>query len=157
MDKKEGNPINIFLSYAHEDELLKERLDIHLSPLKRSGMINTWNDREIISGSDWNNVIINELESADIVLLLVSADFLASEYIWKVEVEKAMEKHQNKDGIIIPIFLKPCDWSDASFSIINGLPKDAKPVTKYEDMEEAFYEIARGIKKVIFHKFEDRL
>ncbi len=142
-------PLKVLLSYAHEDEDLKKRLDVHLTSLKRSGKIKTWSDRMIVPGTEWNNTIKNELITADIILLLISADFLASEYIWKVEIVKAMERHSNHEAIVIPIFLRPCDWNDMPFSPIQGLPKDGIPVTEFSDREMAFLQIAQGIRRVV--------
>ncbi len=142
-------PLKVFLSYAHEDEDLKNRLDVHLTALKRSGKIETWSDRMIIPGKEWNDTIINEMNTADIILLLVSADFLASDYIWKVELAKAMERHRNNEAVVIPIFLKPCDWKEMPFSPIQGLPKDARPITEFSDRELAFLKIAKELRRVI--------
>lgn len=140
------------LSYAHEDEELKNRLDVHLTSLKRSGRVNTWSDRMISPGAEWDDTIKNELNTADIILLLVSVDFLASDYIWKIEIAKAMERHRNNDVLVIPIFLRPCDWRDMPFATLQGLPKDAKPVTEFTDREAAFLEIAQGIRRVVDYK-----
>jgi hypothetical protein len=142
-------PLKVLLSYAHEDEDLKKRLDVHLSSLKRSGKIKTWSDREIIPGTGWDDSFKDELSKADIILLLVSADFLASDYIWRTELIKAMERHNSKESVVIPIFLRPCDWKEMPFASIQGLPKDAKPVSEHGDREFAFLEIAMGIRAVV--------
>lgn len=137
------------LSYAHEDEDLKKRLDVHLTALKRSGKIETWNDRSIVPGAEWDDTIKMELNTADFILLLVSADFLASDYIWQVEIAKAMERHRNKEAVVIPIFLKPCDWQEMPFAPLQGLPKNAIPVTEFSDREAAFLQIAQEIRRAV--------
>lgn len=142
-------PLKVMLSYAHEDEELKQRLDVHLTSLKRSGKIKTWNDRMIVPGAEWDDTIKNELNSADIILLLVSIDFLASDYIWKIEIARAMERHRNNEVVVIPIFLKPCDWAEMPFATLQGLPKNAIPVTEFSDREAAFSQISREIRRVV--------
>lgn len=139
----------IFLSYSHKDEALKEDLDTHLSALKRSGLVETWNDRMIGPSTEWDDKIKGELEEADIVLLLVSASFLASDYIWKFEIARAMERHRAGETKVVPIFLKPCDWKGMPFAPLQGLPKDAKPVTSFADRDEAFLQVARGIRGLV--------
>ena len=142
-------PLKVFLSYAHEDEDLKKRLDIHLTSLKRSGKIKTWSDRKIMPGEEWDSTIKEEMKEADIILLLVSADFLASDYIWKVELVNAMESHRSKESVVIPIFLKPCDWKEMPFALLQGLPKNAVPVTEFDDKEVAFLQISQEIRRVV--------
>lgn len=144
-------PLKVMLSYAHEDEDLKDRLDVHLTSLKRSGRVETWSDRKISPGAEWDDSIKNELNDADIILLLVSVDFLASDYIWKIEITKAMERHRNNEVVVIPIFLRPCDWQDMPFAVLQGLPKDALPVTEFVDREAAFFQIAQEIRRVVEH------
>ena len=140
-------PIEVFYSYSHKDEELRDQLETHLAMLKREGVIKGWHDRRIISGQEWDGEIDTHLKSADIILLLVSADFLASDYCYDTEVTLAMERHDAGEARVIPIILRPCDWSRAPFSKIQGLPKDAKPVTRWDDRDEAFLDVAKGIRK----------
>lgn len=141
--------LTIFLSYSHKDEELKEQLDAHLASLKRNNLIKTWNDRAIVVGDEWDSVIKKQLEESDIILLLVSANFIASDYIWKVEITEAMKRHDNKEVVVVPIFIKPCDWKDMPFSKLQGLPRDAVPVTKHNDRDEALMRVAKGIRVVV--------
>lgn len=143
------NKINIFISYSHEDEIYKDKLEKHLSILKRNNLIETWHDRKIIPGEEWDKKIKDELESAQIILLLVSVDFLSSNYCYDIEIKRAVEKHEKGEAILIPIMLRKCDWHETSFSKIQGLPKNAKPVKNFEDEDEAFYSIVEGIKSSI--------
>ena len=105
--------MNVFFSYAHEDEGLRDRLGNHLEILKRSGKIRTWHDREITAGSEWAGAIDDHLEAADIILLLVSPAFIASDYCWDVELRRAMERHEAGTALVIPIILRPIDWHGA--------------------------------------------
>lgn len=142
-------PKNIFISYSHQDEKFKDQLIVHLSSLKRRGVIKEWHDRELIAGQEWDGTIKQELIDSDIILLLISADFLASNYCYDVEIKKAMELHEQGNAIVIPIILRPCDWKEMPFSKIQGLPKDAKPISTWQDVDEAYLNIIDGIKNSI--------
>ena len=144
-----GKSLNIFLSYSHKDEELKEQLDTHLAALKRNNLIQTWNDRAILTGEEWDIAIKTQLAQADIILLLVSANFIASEYIWKVEITQAMKRHDNKEVVVVPVFIKPCDWKGMPFEKLQGLPKDAIPVTKHNDRDEVLMTIAKSIRSLV--------
>jgi len=103
--------LNIFLSYAHEDNDMKIQLDRSLVMLKRSGKINVWSDVEIQPGFEWNESISNALATADIILLLISVDFNNSQYIWDKELKIALERHERREARVIPIILRTCEWS----------------------------------------------
>ena len=119
--------LKVFLSYSHADEPLKEQLDKHLSALKQSGKINTWHDRLIPSGGEWDDEIKTELATADIVLLLISADFIASDYIRNVEIKNAMARHEQGEAKVIPIFLRPCDWQGLASISFRDFPRMQSP------------------------------
>lgn len=139
----------VFMSYSHKDESLRDELETHLSMLKREGLISTWHDRKILAGNDFGNEIDENLESSDIILLLVSPYFLASDYCYDIEMERALELHKNGSARVIPIILEHCDWQKADFGKLMALPKDGKPVTDYPNQHKAFLEIAQGIRKAI--------
>jgi hypothetical protein len=139
----------VFISYSHKDETFKEELDTHFSALKRSGLVDVWHDRRIDAGTEWDDEIKAELESADIILLLVSANFLASEYIWKVEIARAMERHRAKEAKVVPVFIRSCDVKGMPFEGIQGVPRDAKPVASFTDRDEAYVQIAKGIRAIL--------
>lgn len=143
--------INIFFAYSREDSILRERLDKHLSGLKRKNYVNTWYDGKIDAGKEWEKEIDTHLSKADIILLLISADFIASDYCYDVEMTKAISRHEKGDAVIIPIILNPCDWSDLSFSKIQGLPQNGKPITSthWENSEIALNEVAKSIKEIV--------
>ncbi len=138
--------INLFYSYSHADEALREELEKHLKLLQRQQVIDSWHDRKIISGTEWDKVINNNLDTADIILLLISADFLASDYCWDIEIQRAMQRHEEKSAVVIPVLLRPCDTGNANFMKLQGLPKNFKPVTSWTNRDEAFTDIARGIR-----------
>jgi hypothetical protein len=119
--------IELFYSYAHEDETLRDQLNDPLALLQHQGYIQGWYDRDISAGGLWAEKIDKRLETAQIILLLVSSSFLASKYCYGVEMQKAMARHEDGQAIVIPIILRPCDWEDAPFGKLQALPKDAKP------------------------------
>lgn len=139
----------VFISYAHTDEVYRKELEKHLSVLKRNGYIDTWADREIIPGENWGNQISRELEEAKIILLLISSDFLASNYCYDIEMNRAIERHKKHEAIVIPIILRFCDWSNTPFAVIQVLPIDAKPVKDWSDQDQAFLNIVEGIKVLL--------
>jgi SAM-dependent methyltransferase len=142
------SPIKLFYSYSHTDEALRVQLEKHLSLLKRQGLISGWHDREIAAGAEWAGEINRNLEEADIILLLVSADFIDSKYCYDVELKRAMERHASGSACIIPIILRPCDWQTAPFGKLQALPTDAKALTLWQNHDAAFADIVRGIRQV---------
>ena len=147
MTPQAGDPVEVFYSYSHKDEGLRDKLETHLTMLKREGVITDWHDRRISAGQEWDGEIDEHLNSADMILLLVSADFLASNYCYDIEVKRAMKRHDDGEACVIPIILRPCDWQTAPFGKVQALPKDAKPVRRWEDEDEAFLSVAQGIRQ----------
>ena len=141
--------INLFFSYSHKDEQLRDELDKHLSILKRQKIINTFHDRRIYAGSDFSNEINSNLKTADIILLLVSSDFLASDYCYDNEMQYALARHERKEATVIPVILRPCDWQTSPFGKLMAIPKDGKPVTKFSCYDDAFLEITNEIKRLV--------
>jgi tetratricopeptide (TPR) repeat protein len=141
-------PLELFYSYSHKDEELRDQLDNHLAMLKRDGVISGWHDRRISAGQEWDGEIDEHLSSAEIILLLVSADFLTSNYCYDIEVKRAMARHEAHEAQVVPVILRPCDWNSAPFGKVQALPKDAKPVTRWADRDEAFLDIAKGIRSI---------
>ena len=141
-------PIKLFYSYSHKDEELRNELENHLSILKRQGVISQWHDRKIEAGNNWAAEIDTNLDQADVILLLVSSDFLASDYCYSNEMKRALERHKKAGAAVIPVILRSVDWQDAPFSNLQALPKDAKPVTLWANRDEAYTNIARGIRLV---------
>ncbi|HEX2076737.1 MAG TPA: TIR domain-containing protein [Longimicrobium sp.] len=143
-----GGPVLVFISYAHEDEELRKELTRHLAMLKHQGIISEWHDREISPGREWGGEIDAHLKAAHIILLLVSSDFLASKYCYDIEVKAAMQRHETEEARVIPVILRLCDWSHAPFGKLQALPKGAVPVMRWTDRDEAFLDVAQGIRSV---------
>jgi hypothetical protein len=135
----------VFYSYSHRDTEWRDRLGTHLAPLKYQKKIIEWHDRKIEPGANWETEISAQLESAHLILLLVSADFLASDYCFGVEVEKAFTRLKRGEAKVIPILLKPCLWEESRFSELQIIPRDAKAITSWPSTEEAFRDVAKEI------------
>ena len=141
--------IKIFFSYAHEDEDLRDELAKHLSILQRQGVITAWYDREISAGTEWAGEIDKHLNTAQVILLLISADFLASNYCYDIELTRAMERHAARAARVIPVILREVDWKGAHFGKLQALPTNAEPVDNWASRDRAFADIARGIRKAV--------
>lgn len=139
----------IFISYAHKDELYKEELIEHMSGLRRAGIINEWDDRKIVAGQNWEEEISSSLTSSNIILFLISASFMNSDYCMGVEVKTALEMHERGEAQLIPIVIRAVDWSDSEISKIQGLPKDARPISSWENADEAWLDVISGLKNHI--------
>ena len=142
-------PLEIFYSYAHEDERLRKALDKQLSLLKRDGLITDWYDHKITAGKEWESEILTHLDSAQIILLLISPDFMASDYCFSIEMQRAMERHEHGEARVIPIILRPADWKSAVFGKLKALPLDGKAVTRWSNRDEAFLNVAKGIRRTV--------
>ena len=140
--------LSIFFSYSHEDELLRNQLEQQLAILKRQNIIAAWHDRRIIAGEEIDHAISVSLESADIILLLISPAFLASDYCYDREMQRAMERHARREAIVIPVILRPCEWHATPFGKLLATPTDGKPVTQWADRDTAFLEVAKAIRAV---------
>ena len=143
-----GKPLRVFISYSHKDKRLRPELENHLKLLQRQGVIAVWTDRKIAAGEEWKGKIDDNLESADIVLLLVSADFLASDYCYDVEMTRALERHNAGKARVIPIILKAVGWQSAPFGKLLALPTDGKPVMLWTDRPSAWTDVEAGIRTV---------
>jgi hypothetical protein len=137
----------VFFSYSHKDESLRDQLESHLALLKNQGLIEAWYDRRILAGSEVDNSILGKLETADIILLLVSSDFISSPYCYSREMTRAMERHDAGEARVIPVILRHCDWHTAPFGKLMALPRDGKPVTSWTDMDEAFTDVTRQVRR----------
>ena len=140
--------INVFFSYAHQDEKLRDQLETHLSLLKRQGVITGWHDRKIGAGQEWNHEIDTHLNTSHIILLLISANFINTDYCWDIEVKRAMERYEAHEARVIPVIIDSVDWKSAPFGKLQPLPKGGKPVKKWGNRAEAFANIAQGIRTV---------
>ena len=147
------DPILLFYSYSHEDKRMLKKLDDHLSLLKNQGYISEWYDRQILPGGEVDNEIDENLKKARMILLLVSRSFMASEYCTGVEMKFALQQHQLKRAIVIPVILRDCDWHKAPFSKLKALPTDGKPVAGgWKNQDQGFSDVAKGIRQTLESK-----
>ncbi len=140
---------SVFFSYTHKDEALRDELEAHLALMKRQNLIAGWHDRRILAGDDVDDTIEQELEKADIILLLVSADFIASNYCYSKEMSRALERHEAGQARVIPVILRSCDWQSAPFGKLLAAPKDGKAVTTWPDRDVAFTDVAKQVRAAV--------
>src|SRR6266700_4063882 len=147
----------LFYSYAREDEPLRKVLEKQLSTLKRQGFISSWSDSDIQPCQDKTGEIEKHLETADIILLLISQYFMDSDYCYSVEMKRAIERHERGEAKVIPVILRPVYWQKSPFAKLQALPTNAKPVTGsgWHGLDEAFFDVAEGIRKAI-EKLEEQ-
>jgi internalin A len=148
-DINKNSLVKVFYSYSHKDEALKDELDTHLILMKRQGLIASWHDRCILAGQEFAQEIDTHLQSADIILLLISIDFFASNYCYQTEMTTALEKHQKHEAVVIPIIVRTVGWQDAPFGKLTALPTDGKAVTTWSDRDAAWTNVSEGIKQVV--------
>ncbi|MGF1537423.1 MAG: toll/interleukin-1 receptor domain-containing protein, partial [Elainellaceae cyanobacterium] len=140
--------LRLFYSYSHKDDALREQLETHLKLLQRQGLIQTWHDRRILAGDEWESEIDDNLNRADIILLLVSPDFIASDYCYDIEMKRAMERHEAGEARVIPVILRPVDWRGTPFNKLSWLPQNGDPITSWRDRDAAWLNVEQGIKQV---------
>ncbi len=138
-----------FISYAHKDQRLFEAFLLHLKAMEREGLFEAWNDRKIPPGSEWAGEIDENLEQAQIILLLISADFINSDYCYSLELTRALQRHDAKECKVIPVIIRPCDWHKSPFAKLNPLPPAEKPVTLWSNRDLAWTTIAEAIRRLV--------
>ncbi|MHB8390159.1 MAG: TIR domain-containing protein [Acidobacteriaceae bacterium] len=142
-------PKRIFISYSHKDDSFRQELENHLSTMKRNGHIDVWSDRRIAPGQEWKGEIDENLEKSDLVLLLVSSDFVASDYCYDVELKRALEMHDQCQATVVPVIIRHCDWHEAPFGKLQALPEEAKPISSWDDKDKAWLSVVTGLKTKI--------
>jgi len=142
-------PVSVFISYSHKDQELRQQLEEHMAILKRNGVIATWHDRQITAGSEWKGAIDDNLAAARLILLLISPAFVASDYCYDVELRHALDRHASGEAVVIPIILRPVMWDSAPFAKLQGLPTDGKAVTMWDNRDDAFHTVAKGIRVTV--------
>ncbi len=140
--------LEIFCCYAREDRLLLLKLRTHLAFLEREGSLNIWHDTDISPGTEWEEEISKRLDTAHIILLLISPAFMTSEYCYSKEMKRAMERHESGEARVIPILLRPGIWQGAPFAKLQVLPTNARAVTEWRNRDKAWSAIAQGIEQV---------
>ena len=148
--KQEGIPI--FLSYVSIDDQWGHQLIINLSQLEREGLIKLWSESQILAGADRAQQINQAIHSAQIILLLISADFLASDICDLYEIKRALERHRRGEAHVIPIIVRPCDWQYSLFASLHSLPRDGQPISTWNDPDEAFFSIVKDLRWLITHQ-----
>lgn len=143
-------PLQVFCCYAHEDQQYLLTLKKHLSPLQRQGLIDVWHDHDISAGTEWEREVNKHLNTAQIILLLISPAFMDSEYCYNIEMTRTMERHEKGEAHVIPIVLRPVIWDEAPFRKLQALPSGAEPVSSnfWHTEDHAFFDIAKGVRKM---------
>lgn len=145
----DSRPLSLFISYSHKDEALRAKLETHLALLKRNGVFDVWHDRKIGAGREWEGEIHDALERADVILLLVSADFLASDYCHDREMTRALERHEHGSARVVPVILRACDWQVAAFGKLQALPRGGQPIVGHPDgSDRALTQVAVALREI---------
>jgi hypothetical protein len=144
-----GRPIEIFFSYAHEDEDLMDEVRRQLVVHERNGRILKWHDRKILAGADWRFQIDDRLNRANIVLIFLSPHYIDSKFCYEIEGQAALQRHAAGEAVAIPIILRPCPWQHSPYASIQALPRDGRPVSRWDDRDEASLEVADGVMAVV--------
>jgi hypothetical protein len=139
-------PVSLFIAYSHTDDLYRSKLGKHLEALRRTCNVQPWHDRRIVPGQHWETEIVRHLEHDPIILPLISADFISSDYCYGIEMKRAMERHELDDAIVIPVILRPCDWHSLPIGRLQAVPRNGKPVSTWSNRDEAMTDIVRGIR-----------
>ncbi|MBO1014732.1 toll/interleukin-1 receptor domain-containing protein [Achromobacter sp. SD115] len=139
----------IFFSYSHDDEQYRDQLEKHLASLQHEGLIESWHDRRIVAGSRLEAEIDQQINAADVILLLVSSSFLASRYCYTIEMTRALERHRAGDANVVPVIVRACDWQSTPLGELLAVPRDGRPVTSWPNYDEAYVDVAKQIRRLI--------
>ncbi|MBI2424820.1 MAG: toll/interleukin-1 receptor domain-containing protein [Candidatus Hydrogenedentes bacterium] len=144
-------PVNLFYSYSHDDEKLRSKLEKHLSTLRDEQIIADWHDRKILPGQEFDSDIDLNLKKANVILFLVSSNFLSSDYCKSIEVSLALKQSNKGLAVVVPVILKHCDWQNSPFGKLQALPKDGHPINgKYwKNLDEGLADVVKGIRRLI--------
>ncbi|MCI2077159.1 MAG: toll/interleukin-1 receptor domain-containing protein [Acetobacter peroxydans] len=141
--------ISIFFSYSHHDEQWRDKIEGHLSVLKRQKIITIWHDRKIVPGENVDCSIKEALSKADIILPLLSSHFLNSDYCYTKEMEEAISRCQEGKAHIVPIILKDCDWRHSPLGSILAVPRDGMPISRWPNEDAALFDVTNAIRRVV--------
>ncbi len=141
--------MKVFISYSHKDSEALERLHTHLALLRSEGLIDTWYDRQILAGGRIDAEIDRELESCELFLMLVSPDFLASDYCVNLEMRRALERHRDDSAHVVPIIVEPCDWLSSELRELKALPRDGKPISEWTNPNSAYLDVVRELRRIL--------
>jgi tetratricopeptide (TPR) repeat protein len=149
MTRTTRKPLRVFCSYAHRDEHYLEVLKTWLVGLERDGLIEQWHDRMIPPGDEWEEAIAENLETSELVLLLVTPDFMASQYIYEKEIDRAIERHKRGEARVIPIIVRPAPWEGTALDRLQALPKNARAITTWANRDQAWLNVLQGIQQAV--------
>lgn len=138
----------VFISYARHDERHRRRLVVHLTQLVRDGLIDLWSDWSVIAGADWDRDIRHQLEIADIVVLLVTPNFVASAYCFEKELPLALRRGEEEGVRVLPVYVKSVDLVNLPFGKIAGLPANLRPISAWRDPDEAWLQVAQCVRRM---------
>lgn len=141
--------VKLFYCYAHEDSGYRDELEKHLASLKREGLFSDWSDQAILPGGVWEREIAEALETADVILLLVTVDFMNSDFIWNVELKRALERHDEGKAVVVPIIVCPTDWQHSVLGRLQARPKDGRSITEWENRDAAWVDVVRGLRELV--------
>lgn len=139
----------LVFSYAHADEALRNELEKHLSPLKRMGRISTWHDRRIVPGEEFEGQIDHHFSVADVILLLISSDFIASDYCYQIEMTNALLRHERGQAVVIPVILRPCAWHQLPFGKLLAATMDGKPISQFPSYDDGFVLVVDAVSRAL--------
>lgn len=148
-DQDVARSLKLMFCYAHENSRQRNEVDKRLATMKRRGLVRVWHDRRITAGRDWVGQIDQYLNGSDLILLLVSAEFIASDYCFDVEMARAIERHRTGEARVIPIILRQCDWKETPLRELLALPTDGIPVDQWPRSNDAYHDIALGIRRTV--------
>jgi hypothetical protein len=141
-----------FISYSHQDTQSLDLLHKHLTQLQREGAITAWTDNEIMVGGNLNQDISSALTSSNLFIALLSPDYIASDYCYEKEFQRAIELNEQGKIIIVPVILEPCDWLSTPFQAFKAVPRDGKAIATWENKNTAFLEVIQSIRKLVSSK-----
>ena len=145
---KSDKPLSVFISYSKDDKSYLESFRKYLKPLERKGSIQIWDDTKLKAGEDWKSAIENQLNTADIIIFLVSSDLINTDYVWDVEMKTAFARHERNEVHVVPVILRDCGWLDTDFTRFNALPDKGRPVSTFKTQDDAWllvYEKLKGL------------
>lgn len=140
---------SVFMSYSHKDEVMRDRIETHLAQLKREGTIEVWHDRRIVPGGRLDESISAAAEVADVYLFLVSADFIASEYCYDIEMNRALDREKAGEAKVLPVLLHSCDWKSTPLARFNFTPADAQPIANFSYAEDAYHQVTEAVRRAV--------
>ena len=154
LHKRRG--VSLFCSYAHADRDLQRQLRKHLAALEWMGLVNYWYDGEIPAGEEFDSEIALRLRDAEVILFLVSADLFASQYIREKELPVALARHKRQEATVVPVIIRPTDWTFTPLGKLKALPLDGKAITEWDNQDTAFADVAENVRKIVIARIQKR-